>query len=95
MAKVSELPVIFRAERSGPAKGEVTAVFPTEPFNTAGDFTVYAHIGQHGGGSLGWYRGTRPATESEYAELLRELRGIYEGEGDTRLVVRQRRSARK
>lgn len=95
----TELPVIFRAERSGDHKGDVTAVFPTDVHDTAGRlFTVYAHVGQHSGGSLDWYRGTRPATEAESADLLRELRGIYEREmapGDTvyRLKVCQRMTA--
>lgn len=85
-------PVIFRAERKGVDKGEVTAVFPTlcgtcDP-NT---FTVYAHIGQHSSGSPEWYRETRAAKPAEYASLLRELRSIYESEPDAvRLCVRTR-----
>ncbi|MBH0113227.1 hypothetical protein I5E68_09740 [Novosphingobium sp. YJ-S2-02] len=78
-AAADELPVIFRAERSGDHVGEVTAVFPTLPNDRHGrEFTTYAHIGQHSGGSFGWYRATRPATHEEFAPLLRELRGIYE-----------------
>jgi len=73
-----EIPVLFRAERSGPHEGEVTAVFPTVPSDHMGAFTVYDHIGQHGSGDWGWYNQTRPATPAEYASLLRELRGIYE-----------------
>lgn len=72
------LPVIFRAERSGEFKGDVTAVFPTLAGTSRHDFTIYAHVGQHGTGSFDWYRGTRPATPAEYAPLYRELRGIYE-----------------
>jgi len=69
------LPVIFRAERSG----EVTAVFPTLTADYAGlEFTIYAHIGQHGGATLPWYRGTRAARPDEYADLLQEVRGICE-----------------
>lgn len=75
---MDKLPVIFRAERSGPFKGEVTAVFPTLPGTSALDFTVYAHVGQHSTGTRGWYASTRPATEAESFDLLRELRGIYE-----------------
>lgn len=81
---MDKLPIIFRAERSD---GDVTAVFPTLPGTCAFDFTVYAHLGQHGSGDSGWYRSTRPATPAEYAPLLRELRGIYD---DCRLVIRQR-----
>jgi len=89
---MESLPVIFRAEKSGDFKGQVTAVFPTLPHDYAGRyFTVYAHIGQHGAGSPGWYRETRAAKPDEFAPLLRELRGIYEtGPDAVRLEVRQR-----
>lgn len=92
---MEKLPVIFRAERSGHFKGDVTAVFPTLEGNP-GEMTCYAHIGQHGSCSLGWYYRTRPAKPHEYAALLAELRGIYErklGPHDTafRLVVYKRR----
>lgn len=80
--KLGKLPVIFRAERSGQFAGTVTAVFPTEPWNGAGDFTCYAHIGQHGGCSQAWYRSTRAATPAEFAPLLDELRAIYEAAPD-------------
>jgi hypothetical protein len=84
--------VIFRAERSGPFKGDVTAVFPDNPWNHHGGMACYAHIGQHSGCSLGWYRTTRPATPEEYAPLLAELRSIYEtGDKPVRLVIAKRR----
>ena len=68
--------VIFRAEKSGQFKGDVTAVFPTIPSDIHGDWmTCYAHVGQHSGCSKGWYNDTRPATESEYAALAKELTG--------------------
>lgn len=73
------LPVIFRAEKSGDFKGSVTAVFPTLPADMWGlQLTIYARVGQHGGASLDWYWKTRKARPEEYADLLRELRGIYE-----------------
>lgn len=75
---MESLPVIFRADKSGDFKGEVTAIFPTIPADNRGNLTCYAHIGQHGGASLDWYRTTRPATETESADLLKELRAIYE-----------------
>jgi hypothetical protein len=72
-----ELPIIFRAERT--KDGDVTAVFPTVPSDVAGRyFTVYAHIGQHSGGSFEWYNKTCAAKPAEYADLLDELRRIYE-----------------
>lgn len=75
-----ELPVIFRADRYGPTKGEITAIFPTMPGKTDGStFTCYAHMGQHGDCSYAWYaQRTRPAKSEEYADLLAELRSIYE-----------------
>lgn len=77
------LPVIFRADRSGDFKGQVTAFFPTLP----GDpdpwtCTCYAHVGQHGSASVDYYRTTRAATEAESADLLAELRRIYERDDD-------------
>jgi hypothetical protein len=95
---VETLPVIFRA---GKEHGQIwiTAVFPTlQGTDDRNTFTIYQHIGQHGAGRYEWYRRTRPARPSEYADLLKELRGIYEtpGPGDTpaiRLEVRQRMHA--
>lgn len=78
--KIPVLPVIFRAEKSGDFKNQVTAVFPTLPGSGSHDFTVYAHVGQHGTGSHGWYARTRAAKPAEYAPLLAELRRIYEGD---------------
>jgi hypothetical protein len=90
------LTVMFRTDRSGPFKGDVTAVFPTLPSDYAGRyFTVYAHLGQHGSGSAEWLRSTRPATDAEAADLLAELRGIYEtGPDAVRLVQVKRRTAK-
>lgn len=88
------MPVIFRANRSGDFKGDVTAIFPTQEANP-GYLVCYQHIGQHGECSLEWYRGTRPAKLHEYADLLRELQGIYErqlsaGDRVCKLVVYKR-----
>lgn len=89
---MQKLPVIFRAERAGEFKGDVTAVFPTLCADYRGyDFVIYAHIGQHGGGRRGWYNETRAARPDEYSDLLAELRGIYErGDDPVELVVYQR-----
>lgn len=67
------LPVIFRINR-----GELCAYFPTESWDAAGNIASYAPVGQHGAASRAWLRKGRVATEAEYRELLRELRGIYE-----------------
>jgi hypothetical protein len=81
------LPVIFRADRSGDFKGTVTAVFPTLPgTNDPYTATCYAHVGQHGTCGRDWYATTRAATEAESADLLRELRGIYERDDDADAV---------
>lgn len=70
------LPVIFRHDRG--KHGEVTAVFPTLPYDRNGFYwTCYAHMGQHSSCGTGWLRRTRPATPDEYAPLLRELQGVY------------------
>ena len=74
-------PVIFRAEKSGQFKGNVTAVFPCDD-EGRGQFTIYAHVGQHGTGTMGWYQGTRAAKPEEYASLLKELKSIYESGDD-------------
>jgi len=83
------VPVLFRAETipestrshlgatlTDPARVEVTAVFPTLPGTDWADVTIYAHIGQHGTGSRGWYRETRKATDAEAAPLRQELESI-------------------
>lgn len=66
-------PVLFRMARD---KGEdyLTAVFPCEPAQYTGySMSCYAHVGQHGSCSHGWYRTTRAAKPEEYADLQREL----------------------
>jgi hypothetical protein len=83
--------VIFRAEKSGLFKGDVTAVFPYEPQGDTGRLmSCYAHIGQHSGASMFWYRGTRPATPAEYADLKRELESYGPPEAHYDLDVRKR-----
>jgi hypothetical protein len=86
-------PVIFKK-----CEGEVTAVFPTLPGDMSEyTMTCYAHVGQHGIAHEQWVRSAKPAKPSEYADLLRELRGI----GYDDLVIRKRlnpdrdRAARK
>lgn len=89
---LEKLPVIFRKD----CDGHPVAVFPTLPYNTDPDLmTVYAHIGQHGSGSMGWYHQTPKAASHEYAGLLDELRSIYEREPDAvELVPYQRMTAK-
>lgn len=70
--------VIFRKEKSGQFKGYVTAVFPDTYDKRRGTFDTYAHVGQHSEGSLAWYQATIAAKPEEYAELLKELRSVYD-----------------
>jgi hypothetical protein len=73
-ALVEPTPVLFRADRSGPHKGEVTAIMPCEAGDADGrTMTCYAHIGQHGSCDSGWLRTTRPASADEYKALKAEL----------------------
>lgn len=82
------LPVLFRVYR-----GELTAYFPTEEFDGRGAITCYAHVGQHGGASRVWLSKGRPATEPQYRDLLRELRGIYESGDDEHIALKVYRRA--
>ena len=87
--KMEKLPVIFRAERSGKFKGDVTAVFPTLP-GCPGMMTCYEHVDQHSSCDIRWYRTTRRALPAEYKELYEEVKSIYD---DVELVLRQRITA--
>lgn len=78
--------VIFRADKRGPHKGEVTAVFPDLESNP-GMMVCYARVGQHSECSRDWYWGTRRAYKAEYAALLDELRSIYEAGPDAVILV--------
>ena len=82
--------VIFRAEKSGNFKGDVTAVFPYEPWSSAYDMTCYAHVGQHSAASMAWYYTTRAAKPHEYADLKRELENYGPPGAHYDLDVRQR-----
>lgn len=81
MKNDNELIVVFRATKTGSFKGDVTAVFPGMPEGN-GLYGCYAHVGQHSTCSKAWYLTTRRATPDEYADLLAELKSIYEGDSD-------------
>jgi len=71
------VPVIFRLEKAPGCKPTPIAFFPTLPADSAGlDVVCYAHLGQHSGASKAYYRTTRRARPSEYAELRHELESI-------------------
>lgn len=83
-----EEPVIFRMEGNKPQT--CVAFFPYSSANH-GKIVCYAHLGQHSEASIHYYGKTRPAKPTQYAELLVELRGIYESGPDAvRLVIRKR-----
>ena len=79
-------PVLFRADRTGQFKGDVTAVFPTLEA-TLGYMVCYAHVGQHSECSIDWYYDTRPAKPAEYADLQAEL--VRQGYDDLRVYKRR------
>lgn len=84
-------PVLFRVERSGQFKGDITAVFPTIPASQ-GCMTCYQHVGQHGSCSFDWYYGTRKAAPATYADLLAELQRV--GYDDLKICTRITRAMR-
>ena len=92
--------VMFRKYRDTSA--EILAVFPYEAHDRSGQLvTCYAHVGQHGGATMEHvHSATRPAKPDEYADLYRELQGIYErakfpGDPVYQLRIVKRRSARR
>ena len=99
-AQPQTVDIMFRKYRDKSA--EILAVFPHEPHDRNGYFvTCYAHVGQHGGATMAHvHSATRPAKPDEYADLYRELQGIYErakfpGDAVCQLRIIQRRSAKR
>lgn len=75
------IPVVLRAERSGPFKGTITAVLPTVLATpNAAEFTTFDLNGGFSAGSIGWYRGTRAATPAEAWKVLQTLQELFEDE---------------
>jgi hypothetical protein len=75
--------VIFRVHNVKGEEPEVIAFFPELSGNSdyGNTCACYAHVGQHSSASIEYYQDcTRPATPDEYADLLKELQGIYEGQ---------------
>ncbi len=81
--------VLFRAERSGLFKGDVTAVFP-EYEDQPGFYSCYAHVGQHSACSKAWYAATRLAKPEEYADLKKELETYGPPDAHYDLDIRKR-----
>lgn len=74
------LKVLFRKERSGQFKGSITAVFPESwKDNTwVNPGNVMTFDGCHNEGSFKWYLRTIKAKPEEYADLLAELKKVYD-----------------
>jgi hypothetical protein len=64
--------VVFRRWKD---TGDIIALFPEFPTDTAGNYCEsYEHVGQHGGADYyGVVQATRPVSPEEYATLAREL----------------------
>lgn len=77
--------VIFRKFKDG----DIIALLPGIPANI-GRVMSYMHIGQHGEADSLIVHDTKLAKPEEYADLLAELRWIYESDGDCELVVSQK-----
>jgi len=71
---MDQLPVIYRKDKEDSA---IVAIFPTI-WETGNTMLCYAHVGQHGSASDEYVsRNTVPAKPNEYADLHKELTGIY------------------
>ena len=68
-------------------EGDVVALLPECEANP-GQVVCYQHVGQHGEADRNIAQWTLPATEAEYASLLRELHAI--GYEDLRVAKRMR-----
>ena len=90
---MEKYPVIFKKHYDRALREwYITAFFPTCPWNYEGtEIACYEHIGQHGGASFQYFLSGKKCKPEEYADLLKELRGIYESALDPlELVVYQK-----
>ena len=90
--RMQEIRIVFRI-----LEGLPIALFPEEVSDPWGNITSYMRVGQHGGADPDLVDDLRVAEEHEYADLLRELRGIYEEDPHDekiRLVVREEEGRR-
>ena len=82
-----KLQVIFRMVYNPYIKTyQCEAFLPDAPVKY-GRIGNYAHIGQHSEASLDYYYKSKKASPEQYAELYKELQGIYD---DVTLVIKQR-----
>lgn len=76
--------VVFRKFKQG---GDIIALFPEQVNRENLMVGSYMHVGQHSDADyIGVIAATTPAKESEYAELLAELKRI--GYGDLQIAKR-------
>lgn len=69
--------VVFRVDTTGSWKGTVFAMLPHECSDYKGNVTCYQHVGQHSSADYhGCVAKSRLATETEYADLKREMENI-------------------
>lgn len=69
--------VVFRVDTSKSWGGTVYALMPHEVNDHKGNVVCYQHVGQHSGADYkGCIATSRPATETEYADLKTELESI-------------------
>lgn len=69
--------VIFRVDKSKDWKGTVFALLPHEVSDFKGNVMCYQHVGQHSGADYkGCIATSRPATETEYADLKAEMESL-------------------
>lgn len=66
--------IIFKKDKSN--NNEIIAFMPYAICNWQGDFTCYAHIGQHSMTDYNYYLCCKPATQEEYQNLYNELKSI-------------------
>ena len=65
--------ILFRVDKIGKFKGDITAIFVDELFTHYGtDLTCYAHIGQHSAASLTYAKSCKAATQVQYFDLFEQ-----------------------
>ena len=84
--------VIFKKDTQN--NNEVIAFMPYDICDWQGNFTCYAHIGQHSITCDGYFKQCKTAAQDEYKSLLDELIRIgYDVEVKKRLNVKKFRQA--